>query len=151
RAQQPARLPTIGVLGAATASIESQRIAAFLDRMHELRWVEGRTITIEYRWAEGRTERLTEVAAEIGRRDVALIFASRGTFTALAAKQGTAVIPVVFATAGDPLGVKLVDSLARPGGNITGMSLQEFDLVSKRLELLREIIPDLRRLAIMGN
>ena len=151
RAQQPARLPTIGVLGAATASIESQRIAAFLDRMHELGWIEGRTITIEYRWAEGRAERMTEIAAEFVRLNVDLIFASAGSLAALAAKQATSVIPIVFAVVGDPLGVKLVDSLARPGGNITGMSLQEFDLVSKRLELLREIIPDLRRLAIMGN
>src|SRR5215472_14729995 len=151
RAQQPARLPTIGVLGAGTARIESQRIAAFLDRMHELGWIEGRTITIEYRWAEGRAERMTEIAAEFVRLNVDLIFASAGSLTALAAKQATSVIPIVFAVVGDPLGVKLVDSLARPGGNITGMSLQEFDLVSKRLELLREIIPDLRRLAIMGN
>ena len=149
RAQQPTRLPTIGVLGAATASIESQRIAAFLDRMHELGWIEGRTITIEYRWAEGRTERMTEIAAEFVRLNVDLIFASAGSLAALAAKQATSVIPIVFAVVGDPLGV--VDSLARPGGNITGMSLQEFDLVSKRLEWLREIIPDLRRLAIMGN
>ena len=151
RAQQPARLPTIGVLGAGTASIESQRIAAFFDRMHELGWIEGRTITIEYRWAEGRAERMTEIAAEFVRLNVDLIFASAGSLAALAAKQATSVIPIVFAVVGDPLGVKLVDSLARPGGNITGMSLQEFDLVSKRLELLREIIPDLRRLAIMGN
>src|SRR5215467_609423 len=105
RAQQPARLPTIGVLGAATASIESQRIAAFLDRMHELGWIEGRTITIEYRWAEGRAERMTEIAAEFVRLNVDLIFASAGSLAALAAKQATSVIPIVFAVVGDPLGV----------------------------------------------
>src|SRR5262249_61515825 len=104
-AQQPSRLRTIGVLGAGTASIESQRIGAFLDRMHELGWIEGRTITIEYRWAEGRTERMTEIAAEFVRLNVDLIFASAGSLAALAAKQATSVIPIVFAVVGDPLGV----------------------------------------------
>ena len=121
-----------------------------MQRLRELGWIEGRTITIEYRWAEGRDERFAEIAAEFVRLKVDVIVTS-GTPQVLAAKQATSVIPIVFATAGDPVGSGLVASLARPGGNATGLSSQVADLAGKRLELLREIVPGLRRLAIMGN
>jgi putative ABC transport system substrate-binding protein len=150
RAQQRSRLPTIGVLGGATPSAESQRVAALVQRLHELGWIEGRTIAIEYRWAEGRSARLAEIAAEFVRLGVDVVFAT-GTAPALAAKKATSVIPIVFPFAGDPVGTGLVASLARPGGNVTGMSNQATDLAAKRIELLREIVPHLRRLAVVAN
>jgi putative tryptophan/tyrosine transport system substrate-binding protein len=150
RAQQPAKLPTIGYLGANTPSAESQRIAAFLQRLRELGWIEGRTIAIEVRWAEGRNERFAEIAAELVRLKVDVIVTA-GTAAVVTAKQATSVIPIVFAVAGDPVGTGLVASLARPGGNVTGLSLQTTDLTGKRLELLREVVPGLRRLAILAN
>ena len=110
----------------------------------------GRTVAIEYRWAEGRSERFAEIAAEFVRLKVDVIVTG-GTAAVMAAKQATSVIPIVFATAGDPVGTGLVASLARPGGNVTGLSNQSADLPSKRLELLREVVPGLRRLAIMAN
>ena len=148
--QQPGKLPTIGVLGGATASAESQRVAALVQRLGELGWIEGRTVAIEYRWAEGHSGRLAEIAAEFVRLNVNVVLAT-GTAPAFAAKQATSVIPIVFAFAGDPVGSGLVASLPRPGGNVTGMSNQATDLAAKRIELLREIIPRLRRLAIMAN
>jgi putative tryptophan/tyrosine transport system substrate-binding protein len=111
---------------------------------------EGRTIAIEYRWAEGREERFAEIAAEIVRLRVDVIVTS-GTPQVLAVKQATSVIPIVFATAGDPVGTGVVASLARPGGNVTGLSVQNSDLAGKRLELLREVVPGLRGVAIIGN
>jgi putative ABC transport system substrate-binding protein len=149
-AQQPAKLPTIGFLGAATAAVQRQWIDAFVQRLRELGWIEGRTIAIEYRWGEGREERFAEVAAEFVRLKVDIIVTS-GTVAVMAAKQATSMIPIVFATAGDPVGNRLVASLARPGGNVTGLSNQSPDLAGKRIELLREVVPGLRRLAIMGN
>ena len=150
RAQQPGRLRTIGFLGQSTRSAASEWVAAFVQRLRELGWMEGRTITIEYRWSEGREERFAEIAAELVRLKVDVILTS-GTPEVLAAKQATSVIPIVFATAGDPVGNGLVASLARPGGNVTGMSLQSNDTAGKRLELLREVVPSLRRLAILAN
>jgi putative ABC transport system substrate-binding protein len=150
RGQQPAKLPTIGFLGASTPSAASQWVAAFVQRLRELGWVEGRTVAIEYRWAEGRTERFSEIAAELVRRKVDVIV-TWGTATALAAKQATSIIPIVFTIVGDPVGSGLVASLARPGENVTGLSTQHADSAGKRLELLREMVPDLRRLAIMVN
>jgi putative ABC transport system substrate-binding protein len=150
RTQQPAKLPTIGFLGANTSSVQSQWTAAFVQRLRELGWIEGRTVAIEYRWAEGRSERAAEIAAEFVRLKVDVIVTS-GTATVVAVKQATSVIPIVFASVGDPVGTGLIASLARPGGNITGLSNQTNDLGSKRLELLREVVPDLRRLAIMAN
>jgi len=150
RAQQPAKLPTIGFLGAGTSSSHGQWAAAFVQRLHELGWIEGRTIAIEYRWAEGRSDRYAEIAAELVRLKVDVIVMS-GTAAVVAAKQATSVIPIVFAAAGDPVGTGLVASLARPGGNVTGLSLQQTDLAAKRLELLREVVPGLRRLAILAN
>ena len=143
-------MPTIGFLGANAASAQTQWTAAFVQRLRELGWIEGRTVSIEYRWAEGRSERYTEIAAEFVRLKVDVIVTA-GNEAAIAAKQATSVIPIVFAVAGDPVGTGLVASLARPGGNVTGLSLQFTDLAGKRLELLREVIPGLRRLAIMAN
>jgi len=150
RAQQPAKLSIIGFLGSSTPSAMSQWVAAFVQRLRDLGWIEGRTVAIEYRWAEGRSSRAAEIAAEFVRLKVGVIVVS-GTPAILAAKQATSVVPIVFATAGDPVGSGLVASLARPGGNVTGLSLQQTDLASKRLELLREVVPGLRRLAILGN
>jgi putative ABC transport system substrate-binding protein len=149
QAQQPSKLPTIGFLGAGTPSGWSHWVAAFVQRLRELGWIEGRTVAIEYRWAEGRSERYTEIATEFVRLKVDVIITVGGAV--LAAKQATSTIPIVFAVAADPLGSGLVASLARPGGNITGLSIQATDLAGKRLELLREVVPDLRRLAIMAD
>jgi putative tryptophan/tyrosine transport system substrate-binding protein len=148
RAQQPSKLPTIGFLGGATW--ESEWAAAFVRRLHELGWTDGRTVAIEYRWTEGRNERAAEIAAEFVRLkvDVIVTYSSPPT---LAAKQTTSAIPIVFAAAGDPVRAGLVASLARPGGNVTGLSLLATDLAGKRIELLREVVPGLRRLAILGN
>jgi putative ABC transport system substrate-binding protein len=150
RAQQPGTLPTIGYLGSATPATQGQWVAAFVQRLRELGWIEGRTIAIEYRWAEGRAERAAEIAAELVRRKVDVIVTS-GTAVVVAAMQATSVIPIVFAAAGDPVGTGLIASLARPGGNVTGLSNQVLDLAGKRLELLREIVPGLGRLALLGN
>ena len=150
RAQQAGKLPTIGFLGGSTASAQSEWTAPFVQRLRELGWLEGRTVVIEYRWAEGRSERFAEIAAELVRLKVDVIV-TQSTPSVLAAKQATFVIPIVFASAGDPVGTGIVASLARPGGNITGLSGQATDTAAKRLELLREVVPNLRRLAIMGN
>jgi putative ABC transport system substrate-binding protein len=149
RAQQERKLPTIGFLGASTSSNWSTWTAAFVHRLRELGWIEGRTIAIEVRWAEGRNERYAEIAAEFVRLKVDVIVTS-GT-AILAAKQATVVIPIVFTVAADPVGSGVVASLARPGGNITGIALQQTDTVGKRLELMREVVPGLRSLAIMAN
>jgi putative ABC transport system substrate-binding protein len=150
RAQQLAKLPTIGFLGQSTRSASSEWVAAFVQRLRELGWIEGRTVAIEYRWSEGRTERAAQSTAEFVRLKVDIIVTS-GTPQTLAAKQATSVIPIVFATAGDPVGNHLVANLARPGGNVTGLSLQSNEIAGKRIELLREIVPSLRRLAILAN
>ena len=149
RAQQPGKVPAIGFLGA-NPSIESYRVAAFVQRLRELAWIDGRNLAIEYRWAEGRNERYAENAAELVRLKVDVIV-TVATPATLAAKQATAVIPIVFAATGDPVGTGLVASLARPGGNVTGLSSQTAETAGKRVELLREIVPGLGRLAIMGN
>jgi putative tryptophan/tyrosine transport system substrate-binding protein len=150
RAQQPAKLPIIGFLGAATASARSQWVAAFVQRLHELGWIQGRTVAIEYRWAEGRSERFAEIAAEFVRLKVDVII-TYATPPAIAAKEATAVIPIVCAVMGDPVGAGLVASLPRPGGNVTGLSNQSADLAGKRVEHLREVVPGLRRLAVLAN
>jgi putative tryptophan/tyrosine transport system substrate-binding protein len=150
RAQQPAKLPTIGYLGPATRTLDSERLAAFVKRLRDLGWIEGRTIAIEYRWAEGRNERLAETATEFVRLKMDVIVTS-ATPPSVAVKQATSVIPIVFAAVGDPVGAGVVESLARPGGNATGLSLQQTDAAGKRIELLREVVPGLRRLTIMAN
>ena len=131
RAQQTAKLPTIGYLGTAAASAWAPWTAAFVQRLHELGWIEGRTVAIQYRWAEGRTERFAEIAAEFVRLKVDVIVT--GGNAAVAAKQASSVVPIVFALASDPVGDGLVATLARPGGNIAGLSIQAPDLAGKRL------------------
>jgi putative ABC transport system substrate-binding protein len=150
QAQQAAKILTIGYLGPTTLAVESQRVAAFVQRLRELGWSEGRNLAIEYRWAEGRSERFSEIAAEFVRLKVDVIV-TYATPPVIAAKQATSLIPIVFAVAGDPVNTGLVASLAHPGGNVTGLSVQQTELAGKRLELLREVVRDLRRLAIMGN
>jgi len=149
RAQQ-AKVATIGLLGTGSAAAQSQWTAAFVQRMRDLGWVDGRNLTIEYRWAEGRSERFAEFAAEFVRLKVDVIL-THNTPPVLAAKQATSVIPIVFATAAEPVDTGLVASLARPGGNVTGLSSQTTDLASKRIELLREVVPGLRRLAFLAQ
>jgi putative tryptophan/tyrosine transport system substrate-binding protein len=151
RAQQAAgKLPTIGFLGSTTSSTLGSRAAAFAQRLRELGWIENRTVAIEYRWAEGRAERAAEITAEFVRLKVDVIV-TMGTPIVTAVKQATSVIPIVFVTISDPVGSGLVASLARPGGNVTGLSIQSPDLAGKRLTLLREAVPGLRRVAFMGN
>jgi putative tryptophan/tyrosine transport system substrate-binding protein len=149
RGQQPSKLPTIGFLGA-TPSVESQRVAAFVHRLRELGWIDGRNLAIEYRWAEGRNERYAENAAELVRLKVDVIV-TVATPPTVAAKQATSVIPIVFAATNDPVGSGLVASLARPGGNVTGLSNQVSETGGKKLEFLREVVPGLHRMAILAN
>jgi len=150
RAQRLEKARKLGFLGAATSSVGTPWLAAFVQRLGELGWVEGRNLHIDVRWAEGRNDRATEIAVEFARADPDLIV-TWATGPALAVKRATSKIPIVFALATDPLGSGLVASLARPGGNATGMSVVNLDLVGKRVELLREIVPDLRQLAILAN
>ena len=150
RAPQGGKLATVGVMASGTVADTSHLTAAFVQRLRELGWIEGRNVAIEYRWGEGRTERFTEIAEEFVRLKVDLIL-THNTPPTLAAKQATSVIPIVFATAGDPVGTGIVASLSRPGGNITGLSGQAPDTTGKRIELLREIVPGLRRLAMLAD
>ena len=145
-AEQPGKLSTIGYLGGAEF-VEKGWLAAFAQRFGELGWVEGRTVTMEVRWSEGRPERVAEIADRFVRQKLDVIVTYGGAVTAL--KKATASIPIVFAIAVDPIGIGLVASLSRPGGNVTGLSLQAADAAGKRLELLRQIVPDLHRLAIL--
>jgi putative tryptophan/tyrosine transport system substrate-binding protein len=149
RAQQPGKMPTIGLLGAAAAAVWRPWTDAFVQRLGELGWIEGRTVSIEYRWAEGRPERYAEIADEFVRRNVDVIVTAESA--AAAAKQATSTIPIIFAIGTDPLAAGLVASLSKPGGNVTGLSNVQIDLASKRLELLREVVPNLQRLAILAN
>jgi putative tryptophan/tyrosine transport system substrate-binding protein len=149
RAQQSGKLPTIGFLGASAPSAWGPWTTAFVQRLRELGWIEGRNVAIEYRWAEGRSERYAEIAAEFVRLKVGVIVTAGSAVPA--AKQATSVIPIVFAVANDPIGGGLVASLSRPGGNVTGLSVQAPDLVGKRLELLHQVLPSFRGMAIMAN
>ena len=145
RAQQSGKLPTIGFLAPGFPAIQGPLVAAFAERLRQLGWRENRNVSIEYRWGEGRKKRYAEIASEFVQLQVDLIvtYSTPGT---LAAKQATATIPIVFALVGDPVGTGLVASLARPGANVTGLSNQQVDAPAKRLALLREMIPALRRL-----
>ena len=147
-AQPAGKLPTIGFLGADPAGF-APWTAAFVARLRELGWIDGRTVAIEYRRSEGRTERYAEIAAEFVRRKVDVIVTVGSAVPTV--RQATDVIPIVFAVAIDPVRSGLVSSLANPGGNVTGLSLQAANLAGKRLEILRELIPQLRRLAIIFN
>jgi ABC-type uncharacterized transport system substrate-binding protein len=149
RAQTLGKLPTIGILGSSSAAW-NHWLAALLERLHQLDWIENRTVTVEYRWTEGKSGRYAELAADLVRSNVNIIV-PLGTPAIFAAKKATTVIPIVFPLASDPVGDGLVASLARPGGNVTGLSNQQPDLAGKRLEILREIIPNLTRLAYLAN
>ena len=149
RGQQP-KLPTIGILGPTTASVAARWTGALVQRLHELGWIEGRTLATEYRWVQGSSERAVEIVSEFVRLKVDVIVTS-GARNAIAAKQVTSAIPIVFVSAGDPVGNGLVASLARPGANVTGLSHQWTDLAAKRIELLREVTPGLSRMAVMVN
>ena len=147
RAQQAGKIHKIGYL---SPDSPSAVITPFLDALRELGWIEGQNVTFEYRYAENRLERLPELAAELVRLNVDVIVA-RGTLGPLAAKRATSTIPIVMTAAGDPLGSGRVASLARPGGNVTGVSLMAPDLGGKRLELLKEVLPRLDRVAVLWN
>lgn len=146
RAQRPSKLPTIGFLGG-EATAFGPWTGAFVARLHELGWIEGHTVAIEYRWSEGRPQLAAEFAAEFVRLNVDVIVTVGSYVHAI--KQATSVIPIVFAIAIDPLGAGFVTSLAHPGGNVTGLSVQTTDLAGKRLEILREVVPNLHRVAVM--
>lgn len=148
RAQQPGKVPIIGFLGT-DATAWAVWTAAFVQRLRELGWIEGGNVVIEYRWAQGRPERVAGIAAEFVRLEVKVIVTGGVIVPTL--KRATSVIPIVFALEADPVGKGIVTSLARPGGNVTGLSLQGPDVASKRLELLQEVVPHLRRLAIMAD
>jgi putative tryptophan/tyrosine transport system substrate-binding protein len=148
RAQQPA-LPAVGFLGTVAQPVWIKPVAAFEQQLREHGWIDGRTITIIYRWAEGRSERFAEIAAEFVSRKVDVIVTGGNAVSAV--RQATSTIPIVFALAVDPVGSGFVNSLSRPGGNVTGLSLQGPDLAGKRLELLREVAPGRGRLAILVN
>jgi putative ABC transport system substrate-binding protein len=149
RAQQAGKVPTIGFLGTTAASTWKPWTAAFVERLGQLGWTEGRSIAIEYRWAEGKTQNFVRIADEFVQLKVDLIVTSGAA--GLAVKQATSIIPVVLALASDPVADGLVANLSRPGGNITGMSLQTPDLAGKRIEILRELVPGLRRVAVLGD
>ena len=140
----------VGIIVPGTLESHGKWLAAFAERLRELGWVEGRTVAIEYRWADGRAERYAEFAADLVRLKVNVIVTS--TLRAvIAAKQATSAIPIIFTSVGNPVSAGLVQSLAQPGSNLTGLSQQGPELGTKRLELLREMIPDLRRVAVMAN
>jgi putative ABC transport system substrate-binding protein len=147
---QPRQSAVIGFLGANTASVQQRYTAALMQRLSERGWVEGRNLTVEYRWAEGRYDRSPALVAELVARKVDVIV-THAPPNVVAAKRVTSDIPIVFAAVGDPVGVGVVASLARPGGNVTGLSLQSADLAGKRLDLLRELSPGMRRVAVLGN
>jgi putative ABC transport system substrate-binding protein len=146
RAQQPGKVATIAYLGV-DEPYWMPRSYAFMQRLRELGWIEDRTVKIQYYWTQGRPERVVELAAEILAQKVDVIVTYGGAVTTL--KQATTVIPIVFAVANDPIGSGLVASLSHPGGNVTGLSLEVTELAGKRLQLLREIVPNLRRLAVL--
>ena len=149
-AQQPKKIPLIGLLSPFSASDAASWHRAFVQGLRDLGWIEGKNITVEYRYAEGRSDRLPDLAADLVRLKVDVILASVNT-DALVAQKATKTIPIVMASAGDPVSTGLVESLARPGGNITGLSQMAPEMAGKRLELLREIVPRLSRVAVLWN
>jgi len=149
RAQQTV-LPVVGFVDAGAADASVARATAFRKGLGEAGYIEGQNVMVEYHWLAGRYESAPTVMADLVRRQVAVI-AAPVTSAALAAKAATSTIPIVFAAAGDPIGTGLVASLARPGGNVTGLSNQQTDLAGKRLEQLHRLVPGLQRLAVMGN
>ena len=149
-AQQPRNSPVIGFLGTTTPTIWSANVTAFQNRLREVGWIDGRNVSIQYRWAEGRDDRYAEFADDFARQKVDIVVTA-GTTAVIALKKATSEIPIVFAAAGDPVRTGLVSSLARPGGNVTGLSNLQTDLGGRRLSLLREIQPSLKRVAVLGN
>ena len=149
-AQQPKKIPRIGVLFPGFPSTDSFRSEALLEGLQDLGYVDGKTIKIEWRWAEGRVEKLPDLATELVRLNLDLIVVN-GTPAVKALKNATRTIPVVMAPVGDPVGIGLVESLARPGGNLTGLSILAPELSGKRLELLKEVVPSLSRVAVILN
>ena len=147
--QQTAKPPIVGFLVAGTQASHGAWVAAFVERLSQLGWTDGRNVKIEYRWAAGDVRQITEFAAEFAQRKVDVIVTS--AYGVVAAKQATSSIPIVFAAYGDAVANEIVESLARPGGNVTGLSIQPRELSSKRLELVRDIIPNVRRLAALVN
>jgi putative ABC transport system substrate-binding protein len=150
RAQRSGKVPIVGFLGATAPSVWSPFVAAFLQRLRELGWIDGSTVAIEYRWAQGRDELYAEFAAEFVRLKVDVIVTA-GTDATLVLKKTTSEIPIVFAAVGDPIGTGIVASLAHPDGNVTGLSNEQTDLAGYRLELLHEVVPNVRRVALLGN
>lgn len=148
-AQQSRNLPTIGFLATGSGAAWGEWVAAFVSRLRELGWIEGNTVVIDIRWASGQNERISEIAAEFVARNVNMIVTSG--LAVPATKKLTSTIPIVFAIANEPISTGLVANLARPGGNVTGLSLQAPDAAPKRVEILHEIVPHLRRLAILTN
>jgi ABC-type uncharacterized transport system substrate-binding protein len=149
RAQQP-QMPVIGFLEIRSPETIAERLRAFRQDLKETGYVEGENVAIDYRWAE-RIDRLPELAADLVRRQVAVIATAAGFTTALAAKGATTTIPIVFSVSEDPVKFDLVRSLARPGGNLTGINLLSLELTAKRLELLREMLPAAARIAVLVN
>jgi putative ABC transport system substrate-binding protein len=149
RAQRVGRLPTIGFLGAGSPTTWKSYIAAFTGRLQNLGWIDGRTVALEIRWAEGQTERYPEIAAEFVRLPVDVIVTPGSAGAAV--KKATSTIPIVLSLASDPVGSGLVESLDRPGGNVTGLSIQADELAGKRIELLHETVPNLQRIGILFN
>ena len=150
RAQQPA-MPLIGFLGAVSPDTDRDNLRAFVQALKGAGYVDGENVTIVYRWAENQMDRLPALAAELVGRKVAVIATVHGPPTALAAKAATTTIPILFTASDDPVRLGLVASLARPGGNLTGINFVSVELVAKRLELLREIVPGAARVAVLVN
>jgi len=149
RGQQPGKSPVVGFLVAGSQASHGAWVAGFAQRLSELGWTEGRNVTIEYRWAAGDNQRMADFVAEFVERKVDVIVTSANGVRI--ARQATSIIPIVFAAFSDPVAAGLAESLARPGGNVTGLTIQPSDLATKRIDLLREIIPNFRRLSALAN
>ena len=145
---QPAKVARIGFLGLVSSSSHASRVAAFRAGLRDLGWIEGRNLVIEFRWAEGNYDQLPVLAEELLRLNINVLV-THGAAGALAAKKATSTIPIVITAVGDMLGLGLVSSLSRPGGNVTGLSLFAAELTAKRLELIKEAVPSTTRAAIL--